>query len=275
MGHLPIRRMALVICLKFAIKEISRYALLIAISSCIHYPGLFRICALRRRDSPKDRGSDILHFHDPPHMPGTGEGPWELLSHAMPLAGTLGQTYVERRGVPVEVAEAAGVRFDADFGGRPAVLIAMRDQEDRLTSVHGRYLFTARGQNKMLTIGQGRGVVSLLGGWRVEPLLLVEGLFDALSLASCGWPSVATIGRWAPWLPEVLAGRLVMLAFDASRPGETEVARYASRLHMANVRRLPPPPRCKDWSTALVKRGHSSVRCWVGNYLEERETEQR
>ena len=210
----------------------------------------------------------MVHFDDPPCMPGTGESPGERLARALPLAGTLGQAYVERRGVPLVIAEAAGVRFDADFGGRPAVLIAMRDQEDRLTSVHGRYLHTGRGQGKMLTIGDGCGAVSLLGGWRSEPLILVEGLFDALSLASCGWSSVGTIGRWAPWLAQVSAGRLVWLAFDASRPGEKDVARYAGRLHEANVRRLPPPPLCKDWSTALVKRGRSSVACWVGDHLE-------
>ena len=85
-----------------------------------------------------------------------------------------------------------------------------------------------------------------MGGWRVEPLILVEGLFDALSLAVCGWPAVATIGRWAPWLPEVTTGRVVWLAFDAGRPGEADVAAYVARLHQAEVRRLPPPPRCKE-----------------------------
>jgi len=50
----------------------------------------------------------------------------------------------------------------------------------------------------MLTIGSGGGTASVLGGWQVEPLILVEGLFDALSLATCGWASVATVGRWHP-----------------------------------------------------------------------------
>src|SRR5262249_23053687 len=139
-------------------------------------------------------------------MPGTGESVEECLARAVPLAGTPGQTYVARRGIPVDVANAAGVRFDADFGGRPAVLAALRDHGDALVAVHGRYLHHVRGQNKMLTIGPGGGTLNVLGSWRAEPLILVEGLFDALSLATCGWASVATIGRWAPWLPEALAG---------------------------------------------------------------------
>lgn len=217
----------------------------------------------------------MQRFDDPPRMPGTGESPAGRLAHAVPLAGTRGQAYVERRGVSMDVADAAGVRFDADFAGRPAVLVALRDRGDALTSVHGRYLHNVRGQNKMLTVGAGGGAVSVLGGWRVEPLIIVEGLFDALSLATCGWACVATIGRWASWLPEVSAGRVVWLAFDAGRPGEVEVAHYAGRLREADVRRLPPPPRCKDWSTALVKRGGCTVTRWVRERLAANDARRR
>ncbi|GLI36805.1 toprim domain-containing protein [Geobacter hydrogenophilus] len=141
-----------------------------------------------------------------------------------------------------------------------------------MVAVHGRYLHVVRGQNKMLTFGPGGGAVSVRGGWRVDPLILVEGLFDALSLATCGWGSVATIGRWAPWLPEVSAGRVVWLAFDASRSGEAEVARYAKLLCTSDIRRLLPPPLCKDWSTALVKRGRNAVTRWVRDRLMAKET---
>lgn len=206
-------------------------------------------------------------FDDRPCLPGRGGSPGERLTVALPLAGTPGQAYVERRGVPLAIADAAGVRFDADFGGRPAVLTAVRDHQETLLAVHGRYLHTVRGQQKMLTLGTAGGMVSVLGGWRAEPLLIVEGVFDALALATCGWACVATIGRWAPWLPAVAAGRLVWLAFDASRPGEADVARYTERLAAAEVRRLSPPPRCKDWSTALVKRGQGAVTRWVRGSL--------
>ncbi|MGA9773041.1 MAG: toprim domain-containing protein [Blastocatellia bacterium] len=209
----------------------------------------------------------MQRFDDPPHMPGTGESPEERFARARPLAGTQGQGYVERRGIPLQVAHAASVRFDADYGGRPAVLVSLRDHAEALVSVHGRYLHNARRQNKMLTIGLGGGAVSVLGGWRVEPLIIVEGLFDALSLATCGWASVATIGRWVPWLFEVSAGRVVWLAFDASRSGEANAARYSGCLREADARRLPPPPLCKDWNTALVKRGAGAVTKWVRDCL--------
>ncbi len=207
----------------------------------------------------------MVHFDDPLCMPGTGESPADRLARAQPLAGTPGQAYVERRGVPVEMADAAGLRWDPDFNGRPAVVVALRDRTDLLSSVHGRYLHVVRGQNKMLTIGPAGGVISTLGGWRAEPLILVEGLFDAISLATCGWAAVATIGRWAPWLTDVTAHRVVWLAFDAGRPGEADVACYTERLRDADVRRLLPPHGCKDWNTALVKRGRGTVARWIGD----------
>ena len=116
----------------------------------------------------------------------------------------------------------------------------------------------------MLTIGPGGGLLSVAGGWEDEPLILVEGLFDALSLAVCGWSSAATIGRWAPWLPEITRGRTVWIGFDATRQGEIDFLRYIQLLPNAIVRRLLPPPRCKDWNTALVKRGRIFLADWLG-----------
>ncbi len=210
----------------------------------------------------------IPHFDDPAVMPVTGESPDRVLELSEPLVGTAGAAYVERRGIPLDVAVAAGVRFAPDFNGRPAVLAAMRDDGGMVTSVHGRYLHSARGENKMLTIGPGGGMAEVLGGLCAEPLVVVEGLFDALSLAVCGRPCVATIGRWAPWLPEIAAGRTVWLAFDAARPAEAEVARYRERLREASVHRLLPPPRCKDWNTALTKRGAAMLGRWLRAALD-------
>jgi hypothetical protein len=203
------------------------------------------------------------YYHDEPCMPGTGETPAQRLSSAAPVAGTVGAAYLSRRKVSPDVAHAAGVRFDADFLGRPALVAPLVNRSGEVVSLHGRYLAVARGESKMFTFGPGGGVIEVLDGWRAEALILVEGLFDALSLASCGWSCVATIGRWAPWLPDVSRGRVVWLAFDAGRPGEAEAKRCSDRLTGAEVRRMLPPGRCKDWNTALVKRGPALVSRWV------------
>jgi hypothetical protein len=209
----------------------------------------------------------MMHFNDPPNMPGTGEGPAERFASAGELAGTAAAGYLQKRHVPLQVAEAAEVRFDAQFAGRAAVVVALRDAGNRVTALHGRYLEVRRGQNKMLTFGSGGGVIAMPGGLQAEQPILVEGLFDALSLASCGWPCVATIGRWAPWLAEQWAEKTVWLGFDAGKPGEAEYARHGRLLCRSKVRRLLPPPRCQDWNTALVKRGPSVVAHWIREQL--------
>jgi len=196
-------------------------------------------------------------------MPRSGELPSERLARALPLAGTPGQAYVERRGIPLELANLAGLRYDPDWDGRPAVLVGMYDQEDLLASVHGRYLTTLRGQDKMLTVGRPGGVAGVGASWHAETLILVEGIFDALSLAACGWAGVATIGRWAPWLPQICTRRVVWLGFDANAPGNRAALHYAEKLAMASARRLLPPAHCKDWNTALVKRGNATVTRWL------------
>jgi hypothetical protein len=217
----------------------------------------------KRSRQPAFRFSFMRRISDPLFLPGNGLSPEEIYARALPLIGSQGQAYAERRCVPVEIADAAGVRFDPDFAGRPAVLVPMRDQANTLMAVHGRYLHATRYQNKMLTVGTGGGAVAVLGGWQAEPLILVEGLFDALSLAVCGWASVATIGRPISRLAEVTSGRVVWAAFDAGRSGEATAAAHRDRLRHAVMHRLVPPPRCKDWNTALVKRGPAVVAQWL------------
>src|SRR5262249_18810577 len=139
------------------------------------------------------------------------------------------------------LASSADVRFLADCNGRPAVVVLLRDQNDSATAVHARYLEHARGQDKMLTFGVRGGIIAVLPHWRSDPLILVEGLFDALSLAVCGYASIATIGRWAGWLPEFAARRNIWLAFDGNRPGDALANSAAALLCDSQVRRLRPP----------------------------------
>ena len=201
----------------------------------------------------------MFRMPDPLLVPCTHETPEEFMNGALPVSGTAGQAYIERRGIPLDVAEAAKMKFAPNFAGRPAVVVLLHGCDDKVTSLHGRYLTVLRGQDKMLTVGSGGGTINVLGGWRVDPLIIVEGLFDALSLAACGFASVGMIGRWAPWLPESIAGRTVWLAFDNGRPGEQEAERYRDRLRASDLRRMVPPKGRKDWNTALVRLGRSSV----------------
>jgi hypothetical protein len=196
-------------------------------------------------------------------MPVTGEAPQSCLDRGLPLTGTPAQAYVESRRIPIEIAHEAGVRFDPDWNGRSAVIAPMFDKEHALCSVHGRYLSQTGDQDKMFTIGPGGGILSVRKGYHAELIILVEGLFDALSLAVCGYSSLATVGRLAPWLPEVCKDKLVVLAFDANHPGDAAVDFYKEFLTGAKIHRLTPPGHTKDWNSALMKRGSLMVTHWL------------
>ena len=204
---------------------------------------------------------------DPVVMPITGETPEERLANGVSLFSTPGQQYVESRSIPVDIAHDAGVRFDPDWNGRAAVIVPMYGANRELCSVHGRYLQQVGSQNKMFTIGPGGGVLNVNKGLNSDVIIIVEGLFDALSLAVCGYGCIATVGRKAPWLPEHCKGKTILLAFDGNRPGETTAMLYKQWLVGANTQRLSPPGTSKDWNTAFIKRGRPVVEQWLKHNL--------
>jgi hypothetical protein len=205
----------------------------------------------------------MMQLFDPVVMPVTGETPQERLDRALPLSDTPAQQYVEKRNIPVTLAQDAGVRFDPDWNGRAAVIVPMYNEKNELCSVHGRYLHQAGDQNKMFTIGPGGGIVSVAGGIKTDTIIIVEGLFDSLSLALCGFSSVATVGRKAPWLPDFCKEKTVILAFDGNRPGESTADYYRKFLVHAKIHRLRPPGHAKDWNSALNKKGAAVVEQWL------------
>lgn len=211
----------------------------------------------------------MLRFNDPLLMPKTLETPQERLAGGIPLTGTPGQWYVEKRGIPCSVAHEAGVRFDPDWSGRPAVIAPMYDLNGNLCSVHGRYLQHLGKENKMFTIGPGGGMIQILNARDTNLVIIVEGLFDALSLAVCGFSSLATVGRHTSWLQEFCDGKKVLLAFDANKPGEAETNHYRSLLKGVNVSRIIPPHHSKDWNTALLKSGAAILSLHLRTYINK------
>jgi Toprim-like len=198
-------------------------------------------------------------WDDPPVVPDTGEDPAEALARAQDVDDPRCAEYLKRRAIPLKVARAAGLRYSPSFDGRPAVLAAMRKPDGELVAVTARYLSTVRNQEKILTVGRPGGVFAVLDGLRTDPLLLVEGVFDALSVALCGYSCVATIGRYVDWVPDFAAGRTVLLGFDGNKVGDHAARYYKDRMPGSICHRLRPPYSSKDWSAALKKRGRGDV----------------
>jgi Toprim-like len=206
-------------------------------------------------------------WDDPRVVPDSGETPAEALARAVGVDDPLCAAYLERRRIPLEVARGAEVRFSPSFDGRPAVLAAMRRHDGALRAVTARYLKTAREEEKILTVGDAGGVFSVLEGLRADPIVLVEGVFDALSIAVCGVSCVATIGRFVEWMPDFAAGRTVLFGFDGNKVGDHAARYYRDRMPGSTCRRLRPPPQCKDWNTALQKRGLGTLTKWLAEGL--------
>ena len=171
------------------------------------------------------------------------------------------RTYLERRGIPVELAAAAGVHGTPVWYGRPAVLFPLHDRAGDLVAVAGRYLDGR--PPKARTGGRvSAGVFATPGARAAERLFICEAPIDALSLAACGLPALATCGtHWPDWLPRLAAFRPVVVAFDADAAGDACAAKLSAALrgYGARVERWRPAD-AKDWNELLTRHGQERLR---------------
>jgi len=149
-------------------------------------------------------------------------------------AGAPGAAYLERRAIPLPVAAAAGLRYAADWYGRPAVACPVQDEAGRLVAADGRYTDGGTKPKGRTSGPKSRGVfVASPGALDVDGVTVCEGPLTALSVAACGFACVALCGQTAPpWLARRLALRDVVIALDE---GETKTEAAAADLVRALV----------------------------------------
>jgi hypothetical protein len=179
-------------------------------------------------------------------------------ARARPLAATAGAAYLAGRGIPLGLAEAAGLRLGVDRQGYPAVLFPIRDERGALVALAARYI-TDKAPLRMRTLGPaGAGVFAAPYIGRSSLVAITEAPLDALSLGAAGLPAIALGGtkNHPPWLRRKLAERTVLLATDADAAGETAAQDLAGWLCFGTrSRRLQPAAGCKDWNEVLQVRG--------------------
>jgi len=181
------------------------------------------------------------------------------LGAGVPLAGTLGERYLAKRGIPLAVAARAVVRYSCDFYGRPAVLFPVVDRVGKTVAVQGRYI-DGRDDPKVRTAGQKTlGVFAAVNAVN-GALAICEAPIDALSLAACGLPAIAVLGTtWPQWLPVVMAFRRVFLATDADRAGDEAAAALIAQLSSLGARCERLRSESKDWNEELLAMGKDIV----------------
>jgi hypothetical protein len=184
---------------------------------------------------------------------------WEA---AEPIADTPGAEYLAGRAMSIEIAEAAGCRYSANWYGRPAVLFPMRDRAGELVAIEGRH--TDERFPKSHSAGEKkRGAFATAGAFDAPALTVCEGPIDALALSAVGLPALALCGKVAPeWLNLACALRPVILALDADEAGDkaADEIGQAIRTRGAHTLRLRPA-RAKDWAE-LIEKG-AADRLWA------------
>jgi hypothetical protein len=183
------------------------------------------------------------------------------LGRLRPLENTRGAAYLLGRGLPLEVCEAAGVRFSPNWFGRSAVYFPLHNRADEVVAGQGRYV-DGRDDPKTRTLGDLKGgLFWAAGAWNVPALILTEAPIDALSLATAGFPAFAFCGKTGPaWLPKATFGRRVLLALDADDAGDVAADELAPTLESfgARCQRLRPEG-AKDWNEFLQTYGRDAL----------------
>jgi len=215
---------------------------------------------------------------------------WE---ETVPLENTLGATYLEGRGITLETAQVAGVRFSANWNAEPdrtacqspgkvrrampAVVFPIKDQHGAIVAAQARAI---RGSAKLTAGPKKHGaffaLVQMKSGRVFSPhdrntpvIAITEAPMDALSLAVAGFPALALCGTSGPgWLHIACGLRRVALALDADEAGEKAAAELENLLTPFGARceRLRPES-AKDWNEYLMCYGPQNLRDFVALHL--------
>lgn len=216
----------------------------------------------------------------------------EQLRGLVKLAGTAGAAYLQSRGVSIEAAAAATVRFHPAFYGRPAVVFPIRGEPGpagepgKLVAIQGRH--TDGRDPKALGAGpRSRGVFAAAGAWEGDTWAIVEGPLCALSLAAAGLSAISVLGLQLPeWLPKRCAwgrGRRVLIASDADEAGDRAAEEWSAALRALGARPERFRPEVgkdfNDWHqadpeglrAALTARLEASADVAIGNISPSRD----
>jgi hypothetical protein len=183
-------------------------------------------------------------------------------SRCGPLEGTPGAAYLEGRGIPADLATAAGVLFANSWGKdiRGAVVFSVFGVTGDPIAAQGRAI---EGSGKQTRGPLKLGIFYTPGALDADTVAICEAPIDALSLAAAGLPSIAMCGCSGipAWLSSRLStaarpgySRTVYTATDADEAGDEAALKLADLLTLCTVKRLRPAG-AKDWNELLTTHG--------------------
>ena len=184
----------------------------------------------------------------------------QSLASLISIEGSHGEAYLRKRGISLEIARLASVKFHPAFSGRPAVVFPIRDVEKKLIGAQGRYI---EGSEDPKTRSFGKislGYFATGEVWKGEAIFLTEAPIDALSLAEAGYPALALCGTALRKDLLPFAWKKIFLAFDSDEAGERAAREWEIALKSVGAQPLRVAPYgAKDWNELLVKHGRNEI----------------
>jgi hypothetical protein len=187
------------------------------------------------------------------------------------LPHTPGALYLRNRGIPDDLANRCA-RYAASWFGRPAVLFPVRNLSGRLVGANGRYIDPTADPKARSSGSIADGLFATPGALEAQLPVITEAPIDALSLAAAGMPAVALCGTaLRPWLANHYARRMVLLAFDADKAGQTASEQWSSELRRAgaHARSMVPQAGAKDWNALLQTVGAEALGTRLAEIVRE------
>jgi transcription elongation factor Elf1 len=201
----------------------------------------------------------------PAAVPDAVTDPAPVLASSVPVKDLPGAAYLESRGIPLPLAEAAGVRYHPNVYGKPAIVFPMHGKNGEVIAVNCRFIKTNDQHDKTISLGPRGSALFMTPGAFDGDIVITEGPFDALSLAAIGIPSIALVGTSGPaWLRVKCGLRRVAIALDADKAGDDAAAKLSAELTSlgAQCERWRPQGG-KDWNEILVKLGPTGLKAQV------------
>jgi hypothetical protein len=184
----------------------------------------------------------------------------QLLTRCIPIKGTPAEAYLKGRGITMIPEQLVYHPNPLGLGssvGFPLI------GKDKVPAGHSFRTIEGKGKppkTKKNPRYQASGQVFVtLNALNAPRVVIVEAPIDALSLATCGIPAIATIGTSFPdWLAGALGpNKVIFMGHDNDTSGELGSKAAAEKLRKLGVTptRLRPPKGCKDWNDALQELG--------------------
>src|SRR5579884_3986709 len=202
-----------------------------------------------------------------------------ILARAVPIAGTLAETYLRARGL--DLPSCDDLRFHPDLvhwesrTGWPAMVAVIRDAKGETIGLHRIWLAPdgagkASVKNNRKMLGRTSGGAVRLSAPADGLLGLAEGIETALAvMTACPdmpvWAALSAGNLEQIELPSGITRVIILADHDASGTGQRAAEAAAFRLHQQGCRVFiaSPPQEGDDFNDLLCRAGAPAVRATV------------